>query len=162
MNRVPASVAFPSGCAAVDWEFSRFRQGHSSPGRWRQWRRPGSRRVQEERGGRRWEDGERNCNLLLRVFEVFSSRAVSFGGQRGDDCIDGICSQVGREREAHSNGAKLLMQKSSINHRVQCNTVWNLNQNKKSLWRLKPVLQILGQIGFPARPTPALFLAVRL
>lgn len=56
-------------------------------------------------GGRRWEDGERNGDLLLRAFEVLSSRAVSFGGQRGDDCIDGFCSQVERERELLSKAA---------------------------------------------------------
>lgn len=33
-----ASVVFPAGYAAVDWEFRGFRQGHSSSGRWREGR----------------------------------------------------------------------------------------------------------------------------
>ena len=31
-----ASVVFPGGYTAVDWEFRGFRQGHSSSGRWRE------------------------------------------------------------------------------------------------------------------------------
>lgn len=73
----------------------------------------------EEEGGMRG----RNSDLLLRVFEMFSRLAVSSGGQRGGDCIDGFCSQVEREREPCSNAAKLVMQKSTINHRVQCSTL---------------------------------------
>lgn len=74
----------------------------------------------EEEGGM---GGGRNSDLLLRVFEMFSRLAVSFGGQRGGDCIDEFCSQVEREREPCSNAAKLVMQKSTINHRVQCSTL---------------------------------------
>lgn len=81
--------------------------------------RRGEGRQRKKMGG--WE--ERNCDLLLRVFEVFSSHADSFGGQWRDDCIDGFCSQVEREGKPHSNGAKLVMQKSTINHRVQSSTL---------------------------------------
>lgn len=40
-----------------------------------------------------------NCDLLLRVFEVFSSRAVTFGGRKGMIVLTGLVHRC-REKES--------------------------------------------------------------
>lgn len=113
-NQVPASVVFPGGYTAVDWEFRGFRQGHSSAGRWRQWR--GLRRSGGERSGRRRRGKKRNTDLLLGVFEVFSRHAVSFWGQEGGVIVlTGFICRLkvkGREKEPRSNGENLRCRKA--------------------------------------------------
>lgn len=122
MNQVPASVAFPSGYAAVDWEFRGFRQGHSSPGRWRQWRGLGSSRVQERRGeaeedGRMGREGETVICLpeSLKCLAVMLSVLEVSGGM----IVLTAFVHRWREKESHTQMVqKLVMQKSTINHRV--------------------------------------------
>lgn len=115
-----ASVVFPAGYTAVDWEFRGFRQGHSSSGRWRE----GRAMHTSSTGGKerkRQREGEKNELLLRVLFSKCLVDMLSDSEVRGDDCIDRFYLLVVSEKESESRleQLKLVMQKHTINHHMR-------------------------------------------
>lgn len=114
-----ASVVFPGGYTAVDWEFRGFRQGHSSSGRWREGRGAHTSSTGREERERK-KGGEKETLICFSESLKCLADVLSDSEVRGDDCIDGFYLQAVSEKEKESRlqQQKLVMQKSTINHRV--------------------------------------------
>jgi len=123
--QVLASVVFPGGYTAVDWEFRGFKQGHCNSGRWREKKSCAHNLHRKQERGK---EQEKKNELSLRVLYLkYLADMLSDSEVRGDDCIDRFHSLIISEKESESRPEQkmLLLQKHTINHHMQ----FVLNEN---------------------------------